>query len=504
MKKYRKIISIITAAAVAIPALGHGSIPISTQEAQETKQYVIIAETNEAYEAAVEEAGDNVTEDTSLLLENNVMVAELTEKEAAALEADDILVEEDIVLTASTAGEEMTELPVEEARKRKEEIKRKKAERYQKMAEEARSQAEAGNQEEAEPEWNLQAIGAEDLENGDTKVKVAVLDSGVDYVEGIELDGYVNLVEEEDYVVPAYQDLTGHGTGIAGIIAGDGTDGFYGVNPNAGLYSVKVLGEENTAPLSRIIRGIYWCMENDMDIINMSFGTSVYSRALEQAVTDAYEAGLLMVGAAGNNGSSVEYPAAFPEVMAVAATGTDAQLSDFSNAGDELDIAAPGEKIRVASFFGGSTVTHGTSIAVPHVTGVASLLWEKDRTKSNEFIRQLISSSAKAIEGTDDCGLLDAQYALDCYGAFAESFDETKNLLREELPENTDEPEVFDEVDTDEAYVEGLWRGSDHKAAVDTYAGSYLTASAIAVVKLGAVFPDKDGRSWKGAKKNPR
>ena len=216
MKKYRKIISMITAAAVAIPALGYGNIPVSAQEAQETRQYVIIAETDEAYEAAVEEAGGNVTEDTSLLSENNVMVAELTEKEAAALEADDILVEEDIVLTASTAGEEMTELPVEEARKRKEEIKRKKAERYQKMAEEARSQAEAGNQEEAEPEWNLQAIGAEDLENGDTKVKVAVLDSGVDYVEGIELDGYVNLVEEEDYVVPAYQDLTGHGTGKIG------------------------------------------------------------------------------------------------------------------------------------------------------------------------------------------------------------------------------------------------------------------------------------------------
>ena len=93
----------------------------------------------------------------------------------------------------------------------------------------------------------------------------------------------------------------------------------YGVNPDVELYSVKVLDGDNKAPLSRIIRGIYWCMENDIDIINMSFGTTVCSQALKQAVSDAYAANILMVGAAGNGGGDVEYPAAFEEVMAVAA-----------------------------------------------------------------------------------------------------------------------------------------------------------------------------------------
>lgn len=236
---------------------------------------------------------------------------------------------------------------------------------------------------------------------------MAVLDSGVDYVSGVDLTGYANLVEEEGYVPEMFQDLTGHGTGIAGIISGNGESGIYGINPNAKLYSVRVLDKDNKAPLSRIIRGIYWCIENDMNIINMSFGTPIYSKALESAVKDAYEAGILMIAAAGNNGGDVEYPAAFDEVMAVAATDTKAQISEFSNTGDELEIAAPGEKICTTGYFGGCVVTHGTSIAVPHVTGAASLLWEKDLGKSNTFIRRLLEQSAKDIEGTDECGLLD-------------------------------------------------------------------------------------------------
>ena len=140
----------------------------------------------------------------------------------------------------------------------------------------------------------------------------------------------------------------------------------------------------------------------------MSFGTNVYSAALEQAVKDAYNAGILMIGAAGNEGESVEYPAAFEEVMAVVATDEEANISDFSNRGDELEIAAPGEKVKVSGFFDGTSVTHGTSIAVPHVVGVASLVWEKDLNKSSEFVRQLIEQSAKQIDNINECGLLDA------------------------------------------------------------------------------------------------
>lgn len=334
-------------------------------------------------------------------------------------------------------------------------------------------------------------------------MKVAVLDSGVDFVEGIELAGWENFVEEEEDISLIFQDLTGHGTGIASIIAGNEEGGIQGVNPNAELYSVKVLDGENRAPLSRVIQGIYWCMENDMDIINMSFGTASYSKAFEQAVEDAYEAGLLMVAAAGNEAGSVEYPAAFDEVMAVAATAPDGRISDFSNTGEELDIAAPGEKIRVAGFFNGHVVTHGTSIAAPHVAGVASLLWEKDLTKSNEFIRQLIHYSAKEIEGTEACGLLDAEYALSIYDSFEEAFQEGEAALEEALPENTQEPESFEHVEEDEAYVEGRWGGENHKNAVDK-GNPGFSSDVIKIIKKGAVYPDTAASGWQGGQDFPR
>ena len=418
--------------------------------------------------------------ETPILAENNVIVAELGEKEAEELaDEKDVVVEEDIMVTAST-----------------EDI----------MPEESQEET-SGEEAQQDWEWNLQAIHAEGIAREESpeqgQVKVAVLDSGVDFVEGIQLAGWKNFVEEEEDISLIFQDLTGHGTGIASIIAGNEEGAIQGVNPNAQLYSVKVLDEENRAPLSRIIQGIYWCMEHDMDIINMSFGTTSYSRAFEQAVEDAYEAGILMVAAAGNETGSVEYPAAFEEVMAVAATAPDGQISDFSNTGEELDVAAPGEKIRVAGFFNGHVVTHGTSIAVPHVAGVASLLWEKDLTKSNEFIRQLINYSAREIEGTEECGLLDAEYALSIYDSFEEAFQEGEAALEETLPENTQEPESFEYVEEDEAYVEGRWGTIGHQQPV-IEGNPGFSETVIEIIKKGAIYPDKEISGWKDGLYNPR
>lgn len=500
MKK--RIIAILTATSITFAPTVSILANVETPELEE-KQYIIVTEDKEVYKEISKEVMEGITNEASMLEENQIIVAELTEKEAAALDKEkDVFVEEDIILSGSTVEDSIEELTLEEAKKRKQEIKQKKREALEKLEEET----EIKNEEEPEYEWNIQAVNADDAaeEAAVRKVKVAVLDSGVDYVTGINLAGYVNFIEEEEELSPIFQDLTRHGTGIASIISGNGETGIYGVNPNAELYSVKVLDSENKAPLSRIIQGIYWCIEQDMDIINMSFGTSVYSKALEQAVKDAYDAGLLMVGAAGNDGETVEYPAAFQEVMAVAATDTKAEISEFSNTGDELEIAAPGEKIRVASFFDGNQVTHGTSIAVPHVTGAASLLWEKDLTKSNEFIRQLMTESAKEIEGTDECGLLDVGYAEQMYDVFAENFDEEKGVQEAELPENTEISESFEDVNTDETYVEGRWSGTNHQAAVTTgSSGLGFSSTAINIIKQGAVYPDTDASGWKGGQFHP-
>ena len=288
-----------------------------------------------------------------------------------------------------------------------------------------------------------------------------------------------------------FQDLTGHGTGIASIICANGEGGIKGVNPNVDLYSVKVLDGENKAPLSRIIKGIYWCIDNDVNIINMSFGTSTYSNAMKKAVEDAHDAGILMVGASGNSADKVEYPAAFKEVMAVASTNAEAEISSFSNTGKELDIAAPGEKIRTSSFFGGSVVTHGTSIAVPHVVGVASLLWEKDLSKSNEFIRQLIGATSKKISNTDKCGLIDTEYAMRMYDTFSENFEDSNIEKEEIIPNNTESPDMFEEISENEAYVEGRWGWVDHQKIADyVIEEDYFDTKTISIVKAGVVYPD--------------
>ena len=512
-----------------IAAIGLGSITFPTDmvQAEEVMQeYVVMANNDTGYNAIKEVCGIDTTEDSlesEVLEENHIAIVEMTEAEASELEVDKniLFVEEDIPLSGSDMikrNKKKTKTVNKEQNQQKAEQKEKK----KKLWEEREKAEETAEVTGAEYGWNLQAIHADEVlehtQEDTQKIKVAVLDSGIDYVSGIDLEGYVNFVDEDE-ISPIYQDMTGHGTGIASIIAGNGETGIYGVNPNVELYSVKIMDEENIAPLSRVIRGIYWCIENNVDIINMSFGTSRYSQVLEQAVKDAYDAGILMVAAAGNENSGVEYPAAFAEVMAVAATNPEAEISDFSNEGEELDIAAPGEKIRVASYFDGSVVTHGTSIAVPHVVGVASLLWEKDVEKSHEFIRQLISYSAKDIVGTDDCGLLDAEYALSIYDTFAQNFEEGEAELEENVPVNEEEPECFEEVNVDENYVEGRWNAAGHESAVNDASG--YTAAEINLIKKGCVFPDHkydtlvklfgtnvqfEGttKDWQGAAKNPR
>lgn len=387
----------------------------------------------------------------------------------------------------------------------------KKAERrklYEQWEKEEAEREEAKKEKRTEPEWSVEAINADGLDeetSGSQKVKVAVLDSGVDIVQGIDLAGTVNLVPEEKEISPMFLDLTGHGTGIASIIAGTDEGGVQGVNPNVDLYSVKVLDEENKAPLSRVIEGIYWCIENDINIINMSFGTSTYSRALEKAVQDAYNANILIVGAAGNDGGDVEYPAAFEEVMAVAATNTRSEISDFSNIGEELEVAAPGEKVKATGFFGGTIVTHGTSIAVPFVTGVASLLWEKDLGKSNEFIRELINYSERSIEGSRKCGLVDAKYALEIYDDFAANY--TSKEKDEEKFKNEESVDTFESIENDEAYVEGRWvcdestyQGHPTTVAVGANFAGITDQNVINIVKDGAVYPDKPASGITGGK----
>lgn len=270
-------------------------------------------------------------------------------------------------------------------------------------------------------QWNLEAINAVDakqIEEKD-KIKVALMDSGVSATEYINVSKRINLIPGYEDVEALFDDVSGHGTGMASIIAGNGENGLNGIAPNVELYSIKVLNEYNEAPVSRIIQGIYKCIDEKVDIINMSFGTVNKSEALEKAIKAARNAGILMIASAGNRGKSdknIEYPAAYEDVLAVGATNSNAMVSSISSVGDKLDVYAPGEKIAVLDFLDKVQLIDGTSASAAEVTAIASILWEKDKTKSADFIRDIIVESSNNNAGAlENGGLVDLEYALKIY-----------------------------------------------------------------------------------------
>ncbi len=325
-----------------------------------------------------------------------------------------------------------------------------------------------------EYEWNLAAIHATPDElmayaTDESVVRVAVLDSGMSVCEDLDVAEYVNLVSTEQDTIVYNQDATGHGTAVAGLLAGNIDDeGIIGVAPDVTMYSVRVFDLTNEAPLSRIIGGIYWAIDHDIHIINMSFGTDVNSYALHQAVQAAAEADILMVAAAGN-GTCVEYPAAYPEVVAVGATNYQGARADFSPTGDALELVAPGECVLTDSFYGGVTALNGTSLAAPQVAGAAAVLWAKDMSKSSDFIRQLLNASANGSLGTETeygNGLLDVRRAFEIYDAFEESY-VPGAFEYAGIAENLAPYVAGDEP----GYVVGSWLHNEHAGSINQGSG---------------------------------
>ena len=312
-------------------------------------------------------------------------------------------------------------------------------------------------------QWNLEAIGADNSEAKPTGVKIEVLDSGVSYTDDINIMGEVNLVPGEEEVSPMFVDANGHGTGIAGLIgAKDNKDGIKGVFPDAEIYSVKAFDENLKSPLSRIVEGIYWGIENDMDIINMSFGTTVNSAVLHQAIKDAEAAGILLIAAAGNTEhQDINYPAAYDEVIAVGSINAEGKLAELTSTGTELELLAPGEQVCTTGLFYGTIGVSGTSIATAQVTGAAAMLKAKDKTKSNDFIRGLLKTSSKEVEGTN-AGLIDCEYALEIYDEYSKSYTKGQQAV-EKLENNEAVPDYSDQADI---VVEGLWKASEHEVIV--------------------------------------
>lgn len=252
--------------------------------------------------------------------------------------------------------------------------------------------------------WGIERIGSRLVNavgNTGKGIKIGVLDSGIDYnhddLKGNYRGGY-NIVDDNNDPM----DQNGHGTHVAGIVAAeDNNIGVVGVAPQAYLYSVKVLAFDSTGSTSNIVGGLEWSVDNGMQIINMSLGSCENSISVGRAINNTYNAGILIVAAAGNSGNAagtgntMDYPASYDSVISVGATDINDNRGKFSSTGPKLELSAPG--VNILSTLNGNKygTLSGTSMASPHVTGVAALIMSAEPGITNSRVRIRMQTTAQ-------------------------------------------------------------------------------------------------------------
>jgi thermitase len=191
-------------------------------------------------------------------------------------------------------------------------------------------------------------------------------------------------------VFTGYEDDNGHGThtaGTAGAAANNGV-GIAGVAYNTKIMALKVCNAAGTCSTSDVASAVNYARMNGAKVISMSLGSSGNSATLQTAVANAWNAGLVLVASAGNNGNStLNYPAAYSQVISVAATDAADRKASFSNTNADVELAAPGVSVLAPYNNGGYRYLSGTSMSAPHVAGLAALLFGQHPTWTNAAVR---------------------------------------------------------------------------------------------------------------------
>jgi len=213
-------------------------------------------------------------------------------------------------------------------------------------------------------------------------VKVAVVDSGISKHKDLRdnIKGEFNAIDPKKSAIDDF----GHGTHVAGIIAAkDNKIGVVGVAPDVDLYAVKVLDAMGAGYLSDLAEGIEWCINNEIQLINLSVELQKDYPLLSYTINRALSADIIVVAAAGNTfGKSVTYPAAYEGVISVSAIDTNNNIANFSAVG-KIDFCAPGVDVYSTHLGNNYTIMSGTSMAAPHVSGVIALMLADLRNDTN-------------------------------------------------------------------------------------------------------------------------
>lgn len=245
----------------------------------------------------------------------------------------------------------------------------------------------------ATKQWNLTKIGAPaawDITKGNAAVNIAVIDSGIALNHEDLVGRYSGTPAADDY---------GHGTQVASIAgaATGNTKGMAGVCQLCTISSYKVLNSTGTGSDSATASALIAAADAGAKVVNMSLGGYATSSTLQDAVTYAWNKGVVMIAAAGNdNTTSPLYPASYANVVGVGGTDQNDARVTTSNYGSYVRVYAPGQSIVVATMAGSYTLGAGTSLAAPEVAGLAGLIFSVNPSLTNQQVVNFILGNTDA------------------------------------------------------------------------------------------------------------